>query len=63
MAEGKHREAENRRIGITEAESGMACLARRERAPDLYRGKVLQFRGKSIHFPRKDGRGMQAEWP
>ena len=27
------------------------------------RGKVLRFHGKSIHFPRKDGRGMQAEWP
>ncbi len=63
MAEGKHREAENRRIGITEAESGKTRLARSGRVPDLYRGKVLRFRGKLIHFPRKDGRGMQAEWP
>ena len=29
----------------------------------LYRGKVLRFRGKLIHFPRKDGREMQTEWP
>ena len=26
-------------------------------------GKVLRFHDKSIHFPRKDGRGMQTEWP
>ena len=43
MAEGKHREAENRRIGITEAESGKTRLARSGRVPDLYRGKVLRF--------------------
>ena len=48
-------EVENRRIGIAEAESGKTCLARSGRVPDLYRGKVLRFRGKLIHFPRKDG--------
>ena len=60
-AEGKHcrsrwpkantAEVENRRIGIAEAESGKTCLARSGRVPDLYRGKVLRFRGKLIHFP------------
>ena len=36
---------------------------RRTESAIIPRGKVLWFRGKSIHFPRKNGRGMQAEWP
>ena len=26
-------------------------------------GEVFQIRGKLVHFPRKDGRRMPAEWP
>ena len=31
--------------------------------PIFVPGKVPQIRGKLVHFPGKDGRGMQAEWP
>ena len=41
---------------------GMACLAMRGRVPGLYRGgEVLRFRGKSIHFPRKNRFEMQID--
>ena len=65
MSGGKHRrnrEAERQALRIQEATvSGMTCLAKKGRAPGLYRGKVLRFHGKSIHFPRKTGPEMQEE--
>ena len=74
-AEGKYRRSRCPEANIAETErlngrlSGsrrqplvaMTCLAKKGRAPGLYRGKVLRFHGKSIHFPRKNGPEMQEE--
>ena len=58
----RSREAERQTLRIPEATvSGMTCLAKKGRAPGLYRGKVLRFHGKSIHFPGKNGPEMQEE--
>ena len=46
-----------------ERERDAGRMAVEPRARFLPRGKVLRFHDKSVHFPRKNGRGMPAEWP